>query len=141
MENASVLVSTGKSERIVFNANTTYNARFGDHSLKALVGLNSNSYRYRYHSSSKKGLSDFDKPELGLADGQQTVSGSVSWESQFGWFGRINYGWKDKILVEFNARYEGTSKFPDDLRWKFFPSGSVGYRISEENFCSPSRTW
>lgn len=136
-ENASVLVSTGKSERIVFNANTTYNARFGDHSLKAMVGLNSNSYRYRYHSSSKKGLSDFDKPELGLADGQQTVSGSVSWESQFGWFGRINYGWKDKILLEFNARYEGTSKFPDDLRWKFFPSGSVGYRISEENFWQP----
>ncbi|MDD4819794.1 MAG: TonB-dependent receptor [Flavobacteriales bacterium] len=135
-----VYYSSGRSERITWNANTTYDAKFGDHAIKVMVGMNTNSYRYTYHSSTKAELSNEDMPEISLADGKMEVSGSKTWQSQAGFFGRINYAWKDKLLFEVNGRYEGTSKFPTNLRWKFFPSGSIGYRISEENWFEPIKS-
>ena len=135
-----VLYTTGRSERVTWNASTTYDAKFGDHGLKVMVGMNTNSYRYVYHSSKKLELSNEEMPEISLADGQMSVSGSKQWQSQAGFFGRINYSWKDKVFVEAAGRYEGTSKFPEQLRWKFFPSASAAYRISEENFFEPIKS-
>ena len=51
-----------------------------------------------------------------------------------GVFGRINYDYKGKYLAEVNARYDGSSLFPEGKKWAFFPSGSLGWRLSEENF-------
>lgn len=50
------------------------------------------------------------------------------------WVGKLNYDYKGKYLAEFSFRYDGSSKFPKDARWGFFPAGSVGWRISEESF-------
>lgn len=49
-------------------------------------------------------------------------------------FFRINYAYKDRYLVEVNGRYDGSSKFPTDQQWAFFPSVSAGWRLSEEAF-------
>lgn len=46
----------------------------------------------------------------------------------------MNYNYKNRILVELNGRYDGSSKFPSNDRWAFFPSASAGWRISEEPF-------
>jgi TonB-linked SusC/RagA family outer membrane protein len=51
-----------------------------------------------------------------------------------GGFSRLNYAFKDRYLVEVNARYDGSSKFPTDQRYGFFPSVSAGWRISQEPF-------
>lgn len=48
--------------------------------------------------------------------------------------GKLNYDFKGKYLAEFSFRYDGSSRFPKGKRWGFFPSASVGWRISEENF-------
>lgn len=66
--------------------------------------------------------------------GEQTVAGSKEWESQIGFFGRVNYNLMEKYLVEANLRYDGTSKFPTDMQWRWFPSFSAGWRASEEAF-------
>ena len=51
-----------------------------------------------------------------------------------GYFGRINYNYKEKYLLEANLRYDGTSKFPSGMKWRWFPSFSAGWRLSEEAF-------
>lgn len=51
-----------------------------------------------------------------------------------GFFGRINYDYKGRYLVEVSGRYDGTSRFEKNSRWGWFPSASVGWRISEEPF-------
>lgn len=56
-----------------------------------------------------------------------------------GFFGRVNYDYKGRYLFEVSGRYDGTSRFASNSRWGFFPSGSVGWRISEEPFFKPAR--
>ena len=58
-----------------------------------------------------------------------------------GFFGRLNYDYKGKYLVEVSGRYDGNSKFPSNQRWGFFPSASVGWRISEEPFMAGAKSW
>ena len=49
-------------------------------------------------------------------------------------FGRLNYIFKDKYIVEFNGRYDGSSRFPENDRFGFFPSASLGWRLDQESF-------
>jgi len=63
-----------------------------------------------------------------------TNSGNASEWAMQSYFGRINYVFNRKYLVEINSRYDGSSRFPKNNRWGFFPSGSLGWRISEEEF-------
>src|SRR5699024_3491219 len=58
----------------------------------------------------------------------------ANWDAQLGYFGRLNYAFKNKYLIEANLRYDGTSKFPQELRWKWYPSFSGGWVLSRENF-------
>ena len=66
-------------------------------------------------------------------DGTPTapVEGGNAW-SYVGVFYRLNYSYKGKYLVEFSGRYDGSSKFPMNSKWGIFPSGSIGWRISDE---------
>lgn len=70
-----------------------------------------------------------------LADGNASETGRSSLAA------RINYGYKGKYLLETTLRYDGSPKFPKDKRWGFFPSVSVGWRISEENFMKENIDW
>ena len=51
-----------------------------------------------------------------------------------GLFGRLNYNYKERYLLEVNARYDGTSRFMEDKRWNVFPSVSLGWNVARENF-------
>lgn len=108
-----------------------------DHHFNIMVGANAEEGEYEMHSSQRKGLLDGNLPEFSLATGDQTVGGSHSEWGTAGWFGRINYDYKGIWLLELNGRYDGSSKFPSSDRWAFFPSGSLGYRFSEEAFFTP----
>lgn len=70
----------------------------------------------------------------------QTAGGQSAY-ALMGFFGRINYDYKGKYLLELSGRYDGTSRFPKGQRFGFFPSGSLGWRISEEEFFSPLKGW
>ena len=113
---------------------------FKDHHFNVMVGANAEEGKNRMHSSQRKGLLDPTLPEFSLATGDQTVGGSHSEWGTAGWFGRINYDWKGIWLLELNGRYDGSSSFPSSDRWAFFPSGSLGYRFSEEPYFNKLRS-
>jgi TonB-linked SusC/RagA family outer membrane protein len=117
------------------NLNTTYDLNLEDtHIFKFMLGMNRVDYQNAYNWSQITQLIDYTNPQFDLAYGTQTASGGEEWESQLGFFGRVNYNFKEKYLLEGNLRYDGTSKFPTDLQWRLFPSFSAGWRVNEESW-------
>lgn len=133
-----VYMASRRDNSYAFNAYADYLFTIEkEHNFKVLVGSNVEEGERYMHSSSKLGLLDPNLGEFGLATGNMTVSGWHNHWGVAGFFGRINYDWQGKLLVELNGRYDGSSKFPSNSRWAFFPSASAGYRISEERFMAP----
>ena len=117
------------------NLNTTYEMSLNDiHKFRFMLGMNSVAYNYENNWSQITQLVDYSNPQFNLATGVQTTGGNKYWESQLGYFGRVNYNFKDKYLLEANLRYDGTSKFPTSLQWRYFPSFSGGWRVNEESW-------
>src|SRR5690606_21720904 len=73
-------------------------------------------------------------PFVSLATGSTEVSDGQSQFALRGGFGRINYNFDDRYLVEINGRYDGSSKFPKNNRFALFPSILVGWRLDNEKF-------
>lgn len=122
------------------NIYANYMKSFKDaHNINVMLGANAEESEYHYLYGKRKGLYDqVAYPELNMAaeDGQQ-LSWAHSDRASAGYFGRINYDYKGIYLLELNGRYDGSSRFPHTDHWAFFPSASVGYRISEEAFFNP----
>jgi TonB-linked SusC/RagA family outer membrane protein len=115
--------------------NSTYEKSFNEvHNLKFMAGINRVAYQFANNWSQITQLIDYNNPQFNLATGIQTTGGNEYWESQLGFFGRVNYDYKEKYLVEANLRYDGTSKFPTDLMYRWFPSFSAGWRINDETW-------
>lgn len=70
----------------------------------------------------------------------ESITGSGTDDALRSYFGRINYDYKGKYLLDINARYDGSSRFAKENRWGFFPSFSAGWRISEESFAQSLKT-
>lgn len=126
--------SFGRTEALTANIVATYSKRFADHDFKIMAGSNIEKSEYKYFWAKRMNLLTPDKPELNLATGDQTNSSEHNWWAVAGFFGRINYSFKDRYLLELNGRYDGSSRFPSGQRFAFFPSMSAGYRITEEPF-------
>lgn len=107
------------------------------HNFNFMLGGNSEEGEYNSHWGNRTNLLDNTLPEFNLATGTQTVGGEHSKWGTAGFFGRINYDYKGIWLLELNGRYDGSSSFPANDRWAFFPSGSMGYRMSEEAYFAP----
>jgi TonB-linked SusC/RagA family outer membrane protein len=119
----------------IFNVYTTYNLNLNEnHAIKVMAGMNSVTEDEQYVYARRDTLTNYDNPQFNFATGQQLVEGASYWEAQLGFFGRINYTFKDKYLFEANLRYDGSSKFPKELKWQWFPSASAGWIVSRENF-------
>jgi len=119
------------------NAYATYQKNFlTDHNIKVIAGVNTENYENNQFTASKQTVLDPTKGELPLAVGTQLADGYHNLGAYAGYFGRMNYDYKGKYLFEVNGRYDGSSAFSKLDRWGFFPSASVGYRLTEENFMS-----
>jgi len=107
------------------------------HNLNALIGLSNENHSDRGIGIYKK----YTDPDLGTPT-SETVIGENSYNSNQSssknslnsLFGRASYDFKDKYFAEFSFRYDGSSKFRDELRWGFFPSVTVGYGLTKEDF-------
>lgn len=115
--------------------------QFANHYIKAMVGFNQEWGRNSWIRAQNNTLITPLVTDLNAATGLQQTGGGKSHVSLRGAFYRLNYIYKDKYLFEANGRYDGTSRFPTDDRFGFFPSFSVGYRISEEPFMAATRGW
>ena len=119
--------------RHTFNAYTDYTLNVADaHEFKVMLGMNLSTYDMTSQETKVMYLSDYNNPQFNFGTGVWTGGGSASWDSQIGFFGRFNYNYKDRYLLEANLRRDGSSKFPKDLKWSWFPSFSAGWRIIEE---------
>lgn len=136
---SSFLERTSKAiDSNIFNVFTTYNFKATEKSVfKFMLGLNTVTYDWESHTATRKDLLDFDNPQFNDAIGTQTVKGSANWDSQAGFFGRVNYAFDSKYLLEANLRYDGSSKFPSRIQWRWFPSFSGGWILSSEKFMKP----
>jgi TonB-linked SusC/RagA family outer membrane protein len=124
------------------NLTTTYDLTVNnDHKFNYMLGMNRVAYQYTYNWSQATQLVDYENPQFDLAYGTQTASGGEYWESLIGFFGRVNYNYREKYLFEGNLRYDGSSKFPTRLQWRWFPSFSAGWRLSEETWMDWSKPW
>ena len=126
------------------NAYGTYSDTFADaHNLKVMLGFNYETKHLKDLKASGWNLMSDTLNDLALTgaddEGERRtdVGGGQNEYAIAGFFGRINYDYKGKYLLELNGRYDGTSRFASNSRWGFFPSGSVGWKISEENFFKP----
>lgn len=130
------------SKTNVYNSYITFSKTLNNaHNFKAVTGTNIEWYNYDRTFSEARGLMDRDMPEFNLAYGDQFVTSRtdrftplVYSTANAGFFGRLNYDYQGKYLLEINGRLDGSSSFPGTQLWGFFPSASVGYRLTEENF-------
>ena len=105
------------------------------HNLGLLVGFNYETSVYDNLTTRRNGIVFPDAEDLNLALGQSIVTngGYQKWAIA-GSFFRVNYDYMGRYLLEINGRYDGSSKFPTDQQWAYFPSASVGWAVSEEKF-------
>jgi TonB-linked SusC/RagA family outer membrane protein len=117
------------------NAFTTYNLNLNqDHVFKFIAGLNRVTATTEWQSSQINQILDLNNPQIPFGTSTPAVDGNKAWEAQLGYFGRVNYAFRNKYLLEGNLRYDGSSKFPTHLWWRWFPSFSAGWVASEERF-------
>ena len=105
-----------------------------DHDLSAFVGYNQLYYNYYNLSASKQGLIDYDLYVPSTVLNPTSTTGSENDWAIRSLFGRLNYAFKGKYLLEANLRYDGVSRFSPTTRFGYFPSFSAGWRISDEKF-------
>ncbi|GAA4444768.1 TonB-dependent receptor [Ravibacter arvi] len=139
--NPSSVQRTNKNNRYyVFNAYADYANTFAEkHYLKVMVGFNQENASNRLYSARREKLIVETMPFMNLAYGERFANDGQTEYAIRGAFGRLNYSYADKYLLEFNGRYDGSSKFPKRDRFAFFPSISLGWRLDNENFLSGIR--
>ena len=118
-----------------FNAYTSYEFNIkNNHNINILLGSQFEKTENRGLSSYRSNLLVQDVPSLNTADGEIQSSENLLSYSTEGFFSRLNYNYKERYLLEANARYDGTSRFRKGNRWGFFPSFSLGWNMHQEAF-------
>ncbi len=131
----SVSNSDAKVERYFWDAVGNYDKKFWDRlQFNLMVGASSELYRSKSFNASRQDLIDLGLWALGAATGDASAGGSSTEWSMLSYFGRVNLNWMEKYLLEFNLRYDGSSRFQKGRRWGHFPSASAGWRMEREAF-------
>lgn len=132
-----------KENYLNWNAYTEYTKNLqSGHNLKGMVGFQAELMKKREFGLEREGIIIPGLPVMDLTSGVDSngkvvspkVNGADNDWSTAGFFGRLNYDYQGKYLAEVNLRYDGTSRFRRDNRWKFFPSFSIGWNLARESF-------
>lgn len=121
-----------------FEALLTYNGNFGKHGINVLAGTSYERYRKDEMNGTVKNLNSNDFFSFNYYDNSEATNTEVkdkieTW-AMMSYFGRINYNYADRYLLEANIRYDGSSRLAPEKRWHAFPSFSGAWRVSEENW-------
>jgi len=128
--------SMNDGQRMTLNAIVNYDRTFASvHHVKALVGYERIKGESMYFSAFRRYfVSTVVDQMFAGGDLEKDNGGSADQNARMSYFGRFNYDYAGKYLVEFVWRYDGSYIFPEDSRFGFFPGVSLGWRMSEENF-------
>lgn len=131
---ATVGAANSKSNYYVWENTLTFEKKFDDHHVSALLGTSAEEWKSEYSAGSRSGLISND-PSQWIIDGgsiNPQASGS-KWESALNsYFSRIFYSYKNRYMVTANIRRDGSSSFAEGEKWGTFPSISAGWNFSEE---------
>jgi hypothetical protein len=129
-------INSSSYSNVIFDGYVNYLKVFNSvHDISVMGGFN-------YESSKNKGVNatgrdfsnDILKEENLAGAGEKLITNYLSKTVLASGFTRLNYVYKDRYLATFTARADGSSKFGENNKWAFFPSGALGWRISEEDF-------
>ena len=133
-----VAANTAMTDNLTMQAVLQYDKSLGDHDFTVLAGYSQEHNKYDYLFGSRRGYLNnaLDQLDAGPIAALQNSGNSEEYALE-SVFGRINYSFRKKYLVEGTIRDDGSSRFAPANRWAIFPSASVGWRISEEPFFEP----
>lgn len=115
-----------------------YNNSFGKHDVSGLFGYEQYRAETTGFKATKKGLMDWGVTDITSGAEMQSIGGDAkSVNAILSYFGRANYAFDNRYLLEFSFRADASSKFAPGHRGSFFPSGSAAWRVSEEPFFEP----
>lgn len=139
---SSIVAQNARSNYFAANIYGEYMTSIADkHNITVLAGFNQEWETYRKDYTKQEELVSSDIPSISLGTGKVTTKDEeYSWAIR-GVFMRLKYDYMNKYLFEMNGRYDGTSKFPHNSRYGFFPSFSAGWRISSESFMESTHSW
>lgn len=113
----------------------TYNYKFKDHSFTLLQGGSYEEYRKDEAQATGQNMPSNDYFSLNFADPlTKTSRDAVQTWALASAFGRFNYNFRNRYLLEASYRYDGSSRLAPADRWRFYPSFSAAWRIDQENF-------
>ena len=106
-----------------------------------MAGFNQESSYQETMEALSYGQAVIEVPSLGSGTSTLKATDKYNEFSVRGGFFRVNYNYQDKYLLEVNGRYDGSSKFPKESRYGFFPSVSAGWNIAQEKFMESTQNW
>jgi len=119
----------------VYNLYTNFTKTFAEkHFFNVMLGYNREYTNIKVYTTRKTGLISQAMPEINLATGDVVATNSINELALDGFFGRLNYIYDNRYIVEANGRYDGSSRFPRGSRYGFFPSFSAAWVLSKESF-------
>jgi TonB-linked SusC/RagA family outer membrane protein len=122
----------------LFNFRISYKRTIAEnHNVSAMFGTEQQKADYSYVMAYRKNFVSAVIPQINVGSTSATdaeTGGSASESAYNNFFGRLNYDFKSKYLLEFVFRYDGSQIFPEGKRYGFFPAVSAGWRLSEESF-------
>ena len=122
---------------IIVDNTLTYQNSFGDHNLTAMIGHTAEEVNWHWLEAQGYNQQVPGLAEINLVGEQNNMAGKPERRRQLSYIGRIDYNYAGRYLAQFNFRSDGSSKFGPSHRRGYFPSFSLGWRISEEKFFEP----
>lgn len=143
-DHSSVYEYSYRSTYLNYNVYTDYNFTVADkNDFKVMLGFQAEDFKYRNLNASRDDMTLEDLPVLNLTNSTKTYGMGSEYQKwrTVGFFGRINYNFDSRYLVEVNLRYDGTSRFRSKSRWVWSPSFSLGWNLDREAFWEPIASW
>ena len=133
-QNRQTYEGWSQTNRLSFQAHVDYNKSFGDHNLSAMVGYDFLKRKINGMSMTVQGAESDKTPTLGAGTTPTAWTDTQTPWCQISYFGRLNYNYREKYILGFTMRADGSSLFAKDNRWGYFPAVSAGWVVSEEKF-------
>lgn len=142
-DNTEVYEKSYSNDYLNINVHTTYVKELENgHHFKVMAGFQSENSKDNGFSASRNGIMVPGMDVIDITNGTDGngkitppgVSGYRSEWGVIGFFGRLNYNYKERYLAEVNVRHDGSSRFRSEKRWKTFPSVSLGWNVARESF-------
>lgn len=133
-ENSYLYEQYNKNLTWLWDNMVTYEKAIDKHNITLMGGMSAQENESHYLNGSKQSFASNLTQQMDNGTLQPTLGGSTSSWSLLSYIGRANYSYNGKYLATATVRYDGSSRFGEGNKWGLFPSGSLAWRISEEDF-------